>query len=100
MGHQERRVRLTALARWWSWGGLPKIIEAFDAWRLIVRTGCEDNQIVVGYLALRPQVPSAMDEVRRPECFDGRMVFLTLEADEVNETAHNTRNALICRISS
>lgn len=90
MGHQERRVRLTALARWWSWGGLPKIIEAFDARRLIVWPGREDNQIVVGYLALRSQVPSAMDELRRPECFDGRMVFLTLEPDEVDAACHRS----------
>ncbi|MEI3803150.1 hypothetical protein V6R85_01400 [Agrobacterium sp. CCNWLW32] len=53
-----------------------------------MRSGREDNQIIAGYLALRSQVPSAMDEMRRPECLDCRMVFLTLEANEVN-AAHS-----------
>lgn len=67
----------------------PKIIEAFDAWRLIVRPFREDNYIIVRYLALRSQIPSAMYEMRRPECLDGRMVFITLEAYEV-DAAHRS----------
>lgn len=48
---------------------LPDVVIAADAWLLICRALGKYHQIAINNLALRAPVPSAMDEVGRPEGF-------------------------------
>lgn len=70
-----------------------EIVERLSPRNLIERSSSKDDGIFRCDLSLGAQIPSAMDEVRRPEYPDGASVLVAAKTNEVQHGTSITKEA-------